>query len=315
MSLKPLRLKPMSLKSMRLEPMSIEEPGLEQPGLEPTSLEPAGLEPARFRVEPGAALRRTGRKPSALLQGFVRTGLAVALSAAVSAGAWQAWRWATTAKLFAIDEIRFTGLTHASESELLRRSRLSLGENLLHADLALASRAIEAHPWVASARLTRRLPSRVIASVVEHRAVEQVQLGSSLYLLDDQGQLFKRKSSDDGVDLPTVTGLARDELGKPETNLRLAVALQLLDAWRAEGFAVSALSELRLDGAAAATLFARLDGGVQEIRLGSGDFPLKLHKLSQVRQALARRGERAARIDLDNQSRPEWVSAQLNSER
>ena len=96
--------------------------------------------------------------------------------------------------------------------------------------------------------------------------------------------------------------------------MRLALSLQLLDAWKAEGYPIASLSELRLDGAAA-TLFTRFDEAVQEIRLGSGDFPLKLHKLSQVRAALARRGERAARIDLDNQSRPEWVSAQLTSER
>ena len=277
------------------------------------SVEPMQLQSTRFRAEPKAALRRSERRTSALSQAFVRTGLAVALSAAASAGAWQAWRWAMTAPLFAISEIRFSGLEHAGEADLLHRSGLSLGENLFHADLARASRAIEAHPWVASARLERRLPARVIASVVEHRAVALVQAGS-LYLLDDQGQVFKRKAPDDGVDLPIIAGLAREDLGKPETNLRLATALQLLDAWKAEGFATAALSEIRLDGVAA-TLFAREGDGLQEIRLGAAGFPLKLHKLSQVRAALARRGERAARIDLDNQSRPEWVSAQLTFQR
>ena len=277
------------------------------------SVKPMQLQSTRFRAEPKAALRRSERRTSALSLAFVRTGLAVALSAAASAGAWQAWRWAMTAPLFAISEIRFSGVEHAGEADLLHRSGLSLGENLFHADLARASRAIEAHPWVASARLERRLPARVIASVVEHRAVALVQAGS-LYLLDDQGQVFKRKAPDDGVDLPIITGLAREELGKPETNLRLATALQLLDAWKAEGFATAALSEIRLDGTAA-TLFAREGDGLQEIRLGAAGFPLKLHKLSQVRAALARRGERAARIDLDNQSRPEWVSAQLTFQR
>lgn len=270
-------------------------------------------EVAQFRAEPNAALRRSARRPGALWQAFARTGLAVALSAAASAGVWQAWRWATTAPLFAITEIRFTGLGHATESELLRRSGLALGQNLFHADLARASRAIEAHPWVATARLERRLPSRVIASVIEHRAVALVQLGA-LYLLDDQGQLFKRKAEGDAVALPLVTGLSREELGRPETALRLATALQLIDAWKAQGFAPESLAEVKLDGPAV-TLAGRFDEAVQEIRLGAGDFPLKLQKLAQVRAALARRGERAARIDLDNQSRPEWVSAQLTSQR
>jgi cell division protein FtsQ len=156
----------------------------------------------------------------------------------------------------------------------------------------------------------------VVASVIEHRPAALVQLGN-LYVLDDQGELFKRKAPEDGLDLPLVTGLARDDAQKPEMKVRLWTALQLLDAWRAEGLAVGELSELRLDDDNGATLFAR-DGdgdGVQQIRLGRTAFAQKLHRLAQVRAALARRGERAAKIDLDNQARPEWVSAQLTQQR
>lgn len=269
----------------------------------------------RFQVEPGAALRRSEAKSArSVLDAALRPLLAVCLSAALSAGAWQAWRWATSAPLFAIEKIRFTGLSHATEEALTRRSGLALGQNLFRADLAHASRAIESHPWVASARLERRLPSTVVASIIEHRPAALVQLGN-LYVLDDQGELFKRKAPEDGLDLPLVTGLARDDAQKPEMKVRLWTALQLLDAWRAEGFAVAELSELRLDDDNGATLFARDGDGVQQIRLGRTAFAQKLHRLAQVRAALARRGERAAKIDLDNQARPEWVSAQLTQQR
>ena len=272
------------------------------------------VETVSFRVEPGAALRRSERKPPrALLEPLVRTLLAIGLSAALSVGAWQGLRLATTSPLFAISRIHFVGLSHASEEELLRKSGLAVGQNLFKADLARASRAIEAHPWVASARLERRLPTTVLANVVEHRPMALVQLGS-LYVLDDQGTLFKRAGSDDALDLPLVTGLGRAEITRPETRLRLLLALQLVDAWNAQGLTGASLSELRLEEDSA-TLFARDGTNVQEIRLGRGDFAAKLRKLAQVRAALARRGERAARIDLDNQARPEWVSAQLTSPR
>lgn len=272
------------------------------------------VETVTFRAEPGAALRRSERKPKrALLEPILRTLLAIGLSAALSVGAWQGYQLVTTSPLFAISRVRFVGLSHAAEEELLRKSGLSIGQNLFRADLARASRAIEAHPWVASARLERRLPSTVIASVVEHRPMALVQLGN-LYVLDDQGALFKRAAPEDALDLPLVTGLGRDDVARPETKLRLLLALQLVDAWNAQGLTGAQLSELRLEEDSA-TLFSREGAGVQEIRLGRGDFPAKLRKLSQVRAALARRGERAARIDLDNQARPEWVSAQLTSPR
>ena len=53
----------------------------------------------------------------------------------------------------------------------------------------------------------------------------------------------------------------------------------------------------------------------QEIRLGSSQLPLKLRRLAQVRAALARRGERAARIDLDNPARPDQAAATLADKR
>src|SRR6185295_12786912 len=104
-----------------------------------------------------------------VLGAALRTLLAAVLSAAVSLGAWEGWRWATSSEAFAIREIRFEGLSHATEQDLLHRSGLKPGDNLFRADLAKAGRAMQANPWVASARLARRLPGQVVATVVEHR--------------------------------------------------------------------------------------------------------------------------------------------------
>jgi cell division protein FtsQ len=269
-----------------------------------------------FRPERGAAARRVvppgpsrARSAAAALG---RTALAMFLSAGLSAGAWEAFRWSTTTPLFALRDVRFTGLSHAAEADLLSRSGLRVGANLMAIDLAAASRAIEEHPWVVSARLSRSLPGTVTAEVVEHRAAAQVQLGG-LYLLDDEGRVFKRAGPEDGIDLPLVTGLSRDAWlrDRGAAQLRLYSALRLLEAWRAEGLSGTALEEVRLEEDGGFTAFAREAAGLQEIRVGATDLPLQLHRLAQLRAALARRGEHAARIDLDSQARPEWVSAQL----
>lgn len=243
---------------------------------------------------------------------LLRTAAAVLLSAALSVGGWQAFRWSTTTTLFALREVRFTGLTHAAERDLFARSGLRVGANLMALDLAAAARAIETHPWVASARLSRSFPGTVLAEVVEHRAAAQVQLGG-LYLLDDDGRVFKRVEAGDAVDLPLVSGVTREAWlrDKGAAQLRLYSALHLLEAWRAEGLSAAALEEIRVEEDGGFTAFAREPSGLQEVRLGAHDLPLQLERLAQLRAALARRGEHAARIDLDNQARPEWVSAQL----
>jgi cell division protein FtsQ len=251
-----------------------------------------------------------------VLGAALRTLFAAVLSAAVSLGAWEGWRWATSSEAFAIREIRFQGLSHATEQDLLHRSGLKPGDNLFRADLAKAGRAMQANPWVASARLARRLPGQVVATVVEHRPAALVQLGG-LYLLDDEGRLFKKAAPEDKVDLPIVTGLSRDGWAdrKPELQLRLFGALHLLDTWQAAGNALAAVSEVRLDEDGGYTLFAHDGTAVQEVRLGSTDISLKLQRLAQVRAALARRGERASRIDLDNPARPDQAAATLADKR
>ena len=133
---------------------------------------------------------------------------------------------------------------HAQESELIRRSGLVLGENLFRVDLPRVARAMESHPWVESALLTRRLPGTLVVNIEEHHPAALVQLGEkSMYVLDEEGRLFKRAVPEDRLDLPVVTGLSREAWAerKPELQLRLFGALHLLDTWRASGFPVASV--------------------------------------------------------------------------
>ena len=277
------------------------------------------VDPAVVRRAAAAAERSSFKSA---LGAALRTLAAAAVSAALSFGLWEAWRWATASPFFALREIHFTGLVHAGEGELTRRSGLLPGENLFRANLPRAARALESHPWVANVRIERRLPGRLDISVEEHHPAALVQAGP-LYVLDDEGRLFKRAAPEDGLDLPLITGFSRDAWQKqrPELQLRLLSALHVLDSWQVAGFNVSALSEVRLDEDGAFTLFAHdalagaAQGSVQEIRLGAKDLALELRRLAQVRAALGRRGERATRIDLDNPARPDQAAATLADKR
>jgi cell division protein FtsQ len=268
-----------------------------------------------FRPEPAAALRRAVSKRMSpwkgLASGTLLSGFAMAISAAVLLGGWELARLASTAPVFTVREIRFQGLVHATEKELLAAAHLARGANLFAVDLSAATRAMSANAWVASARLSRHFPGTVEVEIVEHRPRAQVQLGA-LYLVDDLGRAFKRVATGDPSDLPLITGLSREEWAKDRAaaQIRLYQALQLVDAWREEGIA-PALAHVRIDEDAGLTAFAREGGALQEIRFGERDFRAKLRRLVRVRSALAQRGERAVRIDLDNPARPDWASAQL----
>src|SRR5262249_12624706 len=113
------------------------------------------MEMAQLRRATAASERAAWR---AAADAALRTLAAAAVSAALSVGCWQAWRWVVSAPLFALQQIHFAGLTHAREEDLIARSGLSLGENIFRADLSRAARSIQGHPWVAGVQIERRLP-------------------------------------------------------------------------------------------------------------------------------------------------------------
>ena len=83
------------------------------------------------------------------------------------------------------------------------------GQNLFALDVAALEKAMLQHPWVRGGGGDAALPPRVSVEVVEHTPEALVVLGD-LYVLDEEGEPFKRVTPGDGLDLPLVTGVERD---------------------------------------------------------------------------------------------------------
>ena len=83
-----------------------------------------------------------------------------------------------------------------------------------------------AHPWVRSVEVTRGAPRPLQIEVEEHTPVAIVALGE-LYVVDADGEPFKRVSAAEALDLPLVTGVDRESAeGDPAgTAVRLREAL------------------------------------------------------------------------------------------
>lgn len=218
--------------------------------------------------------------------------------------------WLRKTEHFAITRITVTGNDRASKAALLERARLAPGQNLFAIDLERARLSIAAHPWVASAELKRRLPNALDLSIVERHPAAILALGE-LYLVDADGEPFKRLQAEDGVDLPIITGVDREEFeGKnARGNERVKLGLLALEAWgRSAGGKPEALSEARL-GAEGVTL---VTASGLEVRIGDEDFDSRLSRLARVRAELQQRSLIAQVVRLDNRARPGWVAVQLS---
>jgi hypothetical protein len=248
------------------------------------------------------------------------TARALAVAAASASLAWGAhasWTLSRTSPRLGIGAVRVRGAVHATSDDLVLRSGLRIGQNLLAADLAAAARGVESSPWVRSVRVSRCLPPAVEITVVEHVPVFEVELGDR-YLVDAGGLVFKREEpADRALRLPLVTGLTRAgwDQSRADGQQRLSLGLQFVDAWRQAGLAPEALAEVRFDaeGLATASSLARGPDGErrQEIHVGPAPFGPNLVHLEKIQSALARRNEQAGRVELYNPDRPDIVAAQI----
>lgn len=265
--------------------------------------------------------RQDAAQTRAAVQGAVRTHapavlratLALVLTVGLVWGGVALRAWALSSPTFALSEVSFTGLGRAGRAELLKLGGLAAGQNLFALDVEALERSLQAHPWVRKVEVTRHFPAAVSVTVEEHVPEALVVLGD-LYVLDEQGEPFKRVAPADALDLPLVTGLDREAYMADEDRAR-ARFRQALDVARAYGVALPSrrerLSEVRLSPADDTLTLVSSTG--QEIQLGTGEgLEQKLQRLARVRGELAERGLSAEVIHLDNRAKPGWVAVKLS---
>jgi cell division protein FtsQ len=250
------------------------------------------------RAEQAAAVKGVlGR----LLRGLLRLGAAAALLAGSVYGFKAADRWVTTSPTFAIDTVEVTGVQRLDANAVRAASGLVLGQNIFRTDLAEAQRGIEQNPWIQHVQVTRLLPRRIAIQVDERKPVAQVALGS-LYLVDPDGELFKRVAPDDGVDLPLITGLSRQrfDTDREEVRSELARALALLGELGQRH--LPEVSEIQLDPELGMTVY--LGPETTALELGWGDIDGKLDRYQRTRTELDRRQLKVSAVDLTDTQHP-----------
>lgn len=186
-----------------------------------------------------------------------------------------------------IGEVKILGCMNAAESELLDLAKIDFRMNLLNLDLQEVSRHLAQHPWVENAKVRRDFSDKALIIEVQERIPRAWILLDELYLMDRNGEIFKKAERKDKMDLPIITGVTPQEWRQKDPRMMelLRQALELLE--HLEGrkvFSLRDVSEVHLSRKKNLILYT-LQGGVP-IRVGSGDFADKLNRLEKVLPAL-----------------------------
>ena len=246
---------------------------------------------------------------------WLRRGGQVALGGLlVAAAIWlgeQTVHYAYEADAFAIREMVIDGNHQLEDIDVRRAARLQIGSNIFEISAENARNHLLQHPWVAEAKVVRKLPGRVRIEIVERNPVALVAL-DQLYLVSEEGAVFKRLGVDDPVDLPVITGIASERF-YDDFEYRKAILLRsmaLLQDYEGAGLAKrEPVSEIHFEGANGIELFVGDDG--MNVRLGNGQHRQKLRRLRQVLERLTKENTRPSYVYLDNVRSPERVTVRL----
>jgi cell division protein FtsQ len=100
--------------------------------------------------------------------------------------------------IFDAEQVLVRGAVHLRAGEVRRISGLTVGANVLHADLGAAMARLEANGWIADASARRELPSTIVVEVRERIPVGTMTLEGERSLVMDDGTVLL------GVTLPRL---------------------------------------------------------------------------------------------------------------
>jgi len=238
--------------------------------------------------------RAPGRRPRGKPVSFARVMLITATAAFCALGL-IGYRWASRTEMFQISSVDVKGIRQLGESELNNIAGFFTGQNIFHVDLEAAARQARAHAWVKDVRIERRLPNRISMVFVERAPVAILDSATGRYLVDNDGVVIDKPAPDAAWPLPTVSFKEhKARPGEQVTDGGLVEALGLIEELSARGgWQLADVTVKAGSPESISVVYAD-----QEFRLGSGNYPEKLRRLSEIMSDIQGRGLQVAYVDL-----------------
>jgi cell division protein FtsQ len=114
--------------------------------------------------------------------------------------------WACQSDLFRVCQVLVKGCDRVTEEEILQLSNVTAQDNLLSLDLKSIATSIEAHPWVHTVEVKKKLPDHLMITIKERTSVALLN-SDKMYLVDEQGEIIDELSTEEPVSLPIITGI------------------------------------------------------------------------------------------------------------
>lgn len=110
--------------------------------------------------------------------------------------------------LFVVKHVEVDGtFVHLTNEGIHKLAGISAGENLFSVNLSAVRKRIAENPWVKEVAVARKIPGTIWIYIGEYVPYALV-VTDDVYLVDGNGEAFKKAAGGEGRDLPVITGLS-----------------------------------------------------------------------------------------------------------
>lgn len=203
--------------------------------------------------------------------------------------------WIVRSPYLAVRETVVRGCQELTEKDILTLAAIRPSPNILALNPDAITRRIRANPWIREVFVGREFPDRLVIVVRERKAVALLQREGAFYLLDSEGEPFKKLEPGDEANLPVLTGFVNG--GRTNDALvKQSIALLNYLAGSKETPAIGAVSEVHGNETFGLSLFT--DTGLC-LQLGFDGFENKFQRLTPVMADLDRKNRKVGFLHID----------------
>lgn len=220
--------------------------------------------------------------------------LILLLLAVLGAGGWFGWN----SSALHLRRVEVAGTVRVAKEDIARASGLRAGAHLLKLPMERISARIERVPRIHSVKIERIIPSTVRVTVTEREPIAEVSVGPRTYLVDSEGVVLEEGTGQPirVIDLPIEQVAIGERIRLDQYSSALSVARGIEPAVRRRLLRIRAPSVDRIS--------LELDGGLLIVYGAPERMGEKNYAVRTVMEDLAKRGERAASIDVRVPERP-----------
>lgn len=195
-------------------------------------------------------------------------------------GGYRLYGFMKSSEYFSIKKINVFGTKYSFADDIKDLSGISEGDNIFSFSSDKAAEQIKNHPWVRKVIVNKHLPDRVSIEVIEYKPAMLINF-SRLYLVDENGIVFKILSEDELFDLPIISGITKDDyLNNTELYRQKILTIFDIESRFSKLFPHLPISEIVVEKDGDYTIITAKNSF--EIRLGQSNYERKLEILSMI---------------------------------